>query len=227
MTIDLATQADLSIRLIVAGLLGAAIGLEREVHGHPAGVRTHMLVALGAAVFTVVSIEGFPKTGAGTTDPSRIAAQIVTGIGFLGAGAIVKYGANIRGLTTAASLWVDAGLGLAAGTAMYVVAVVAAGLAIFSLWPVHRLVMRLELTSGQVLHVRLGLRKMDLLADTSQVLLAHRIEIVGVQSEKAKTGHLVELELRLPRGGIDDRVLAELNALPGVAVQSIQRAEEA
>src|SRR5437879_8258507 len=103
---DLALQADLVFRMLVAAVLGAAIGFEREIHDHPAGMRTHLLVALGSALFTLVSIFGFIGAVAGQVpvDPSRVAAQIVTGIGFLGAGAILKYGTSIRGLTTAASL---------------------------------------------------------------------------------------------------------------------------
>src|SRR5256885_10105974 len=117
--IDLGLQADLAVRMFVAAVLGAAIGLEREIHEHPAGMRTHLLVALGSAIFTVLSIFGFEGVGRGnvaaSVDPTRIAAQIVSGIGFLGAGAILKYGTSIRGLTTAASLWTAAAIGMAAG----------------------------------------------------------------------------------------------------------------
>src|SRR5436309_12025699 len=102
---DLVLQVDLAVRLLVAAILGAAIGLEREIHEHPAGMRTHLLVALGSAIFTVLSIYGFEGVGRAnvspTVDPTRIAAQVVSGIGFLGAGAILKYGTSIRGLTTA------------------------------------------------------------------------------------------------------------------------------
>src|SRR6266542_2054899 len=116
MPADVAHELDVAARLLVAALLGAAIGYEREVHDHPAGMRTHLLVALGSALFTVVSIFGFASgAGQGPVDPSRVAAQIVTGIGFLGAGAIIKYGTSVRGLTTAASLWTTAGIGMAAG----------------------------------------------------------------------------------------------------------------
>jgi len=103
--IELGEQLDIAFRLLVASVLGAAIGLERELHAHPAGMRTHLLVSLGSAAFTVLSIfffeTPFNPNGAAPTDPSRIAAQIVSGIGFLGAGAILKYGTSIRGLTTA------------------------------------------------------------------------------------------------------------------------------
>jgi putative Mg2+ transporter-C (MgtC) family protein len=128
------TDAVYAVRLLIAAVLGAAIGLEREIHGHPAGMRTHLLVALGSGGFTVLSIGAF---GAGPVDPSRVAAQIVTGIGFLGAGAILKEGATIRGLTTAASLWVVAAVGMAAGVGAWVTAVTITVIAILSLWPLR------------------------------------------------------------------------------------------
>jgi len=123
-----------ALRLLTAAVLGALIGLEREIHAHPAGMRTHLLVSLGAAGFTVLSIAGFPSPGA---DPARIAAQIVTGIGFLGAGAILKEGATIKGLTTAASLWVVAAVGMAAGAGAWITALTITVIAIVSLWPLR------------------------------------------------------------------------------------------
>ena len=133
---DLDLQFELAVRLVVAAILGALIGLEREYHGHPAGTRTHMLVSVGSAAFTVLSIEAFKGPG---TDPGRIAAQIVTGIGFLGAGAILKDGRTIRGLTTAASLWAVAAVGMAAGAAAWGVAVATTIIVIVSLWPLHEI----------------------------------------------------------------------------------------
>lgn len=115
------TQVDLAIRLTVGLVLGAAIGFERELHRQPAGFRTHSLVSLGAALFTVVSAYGFSGD---LVDPTRIAAQIVSGIGFIGAGTILQHRGHIRGLTTAASLWSVAAIGTAAGAGLYVVAVI-------------------------------------------------------------------------------------------------------
>ena len=115
-------QLDLALRLTVGLVLGAVIGFERELHRQPAGFRTHSLVSLGAALFTVVSAFGF--RGDDTVDPTRIAAQIVSGIGFIGAGTILQYRGHIRGLTTAASLWSVAAIGTAAGAGLYVVAII-------------------------------------------------------------------------------------------------------
>ena len=143
---ELAADLDIAVRLVVAAVLGALIGLEREIHDHPAGMRTHLLVSLGSAGFTVLSIDGFPPvpgtdpiTGA---DPARVAAQIVSGIGFLGAGAILKEGATIRGLTTAANLWAVAAVGMAAGAGAWLVGIVATVLILISLWPLRVLTLR-------------------------------------------------------------------------------------
>jgi putative Mg2+ transporter-C (MgtC) family protein len=137
---------DIAVRLVIAAVLGALIGLEREIHDHPAGMRTHLLVSLGSAGFTVLSIEGFPAPPGSdpmtAADPARIAAQIVSGIGFLGAGAILKEGATIRGLTTAANLWAVAAVGMAAGAGAWLVAVVAGALILFSLWPLRIVTLR-------------------------------------------------------------------------------------
>jgi putative Mg2+ transporter-C (MgtC) family protein len=117
--LTIATQIDLALRLTVGLILGALIGFERELHRQPAGFRTHSLVSLGAALFTVISAYGFAGD---VFDPTRIAAQIVSGIGFIGAGTILQYRGHIRGLTTAASLWSVAAIGTAAGAGLYVVA---------------------------------------------------------------------------------------------------------
>jgi putative Mg2+ transporter-C (MgtC) family protein len=109
------------LRLLLAAGLGAAIGIEREVRNKPAGLRTNMLIAVGSALFTTVSVQ--LGTAGGT--PDRIAAQIVTGIGFLGAGAIIRSGQSVHGMTTAATIWVNAAVGMAAGVGEYAMATTA------------------------------------------------------------------------------------------------------
>jgi putative Mg2+ transporter-C (MgtC) family protein len=122
------------LRLALAAVLGGAIGLEREYRHKPAGLRTNMLIALGSALFSILSVE----LGSGSQSPDRIAAQVVTGIGFLGAGAILRSGDHIHGLTTAATIWVNAAIGMAAGLGSYIVAAVAAAitLVVLALLPV-------------------------------------------------------------------------------------------
>ena len=117
------------MRLALAAALGGAIGFERELREREAGLRTHLLVCLGSALFTIISAYGFHEfltsgDAVVRTDPTRIAAQIVTGIGFLGAGAIIRQGISVRGLTTAATLWVAAAIGMAAGAGYYPGAVI-------------------------------------------------------------------------------------------------------
>jgi putative Mg2+ transporter-C (MgtC) family protein len=124
---DIAVPARLALALLLSGL----IGFEREAGGKPAGMRTHMLVCMGSTLFMLISMNApgfFP--GATTVDPGRIAAQVVTGVGFLGAGTIIRAGGSVRGLTTAASIWAVSAIGLAVGVGYYMAAVVATALAL-------------------------------------------------------------------------------------------------
>ena len=128
-----------AIRVLSALLLGFAIGLEREMTNKYAGLRTNILVCLGACIFTIISIYGFPEVTVisgqefGTRDTARVAAQVVTGIGFIGGGTVLRHGATVFGLTTAATLWVSAAIGMACGAGMYSVAIIATILSILVL----------------------------------------------------------------------------------------------
>jgi len=122
-------------RLALAAALGMVIGIERTYRAKTAGIRTHFLVALGSALFMIVSRYGFEGTG----DPSRVAAQIVSGIGFLGAGTIIMQKHVVHGLTTAAGMWVAAGIGMASAAGLYSVAVISTVLALIGLETVGRL----------------------------------------------------------------------------------------
>jgi putative Mg2+ transporter-C (MgtC) family protein len=133
--------ADVLLRLFVAAALGGAIGLERELRERQAGLRTHLVVSVGAALFTLVSAYGFTDWGV-RVDPTRIAAQIVTGIGFLGAGAIIRQGLSVRGLTTAATLWLVAAIGMAAGAGYWEGALIATLGAIITLGPLRTIAYR-------------------------------------------------------------------------------------
>lgn len=126
---------EVTMRLGLAAILGGLIGLERDIHGRAAGLRTHLLVSLGSAVFMVLSIF-VASTAHGATfssDPGRIAAQVIAGIGFLGAGVIIKERATVRGLTTSACLWMVAGVGMAAGAGYPIVAVITTAFALIGL----------------------------------------------------------------------------------------------
>lgn len=142
-SIHWAEQLDLAGRLLTAAVLGGLIGLEREIRGRSAGLRTQMLVAMGAAMAMIVSLQ-FAKVfgdaqGSIRVDPARVAYGVMGGVGFLGAGAIMRFGVGVRGLTTAASLWCTAAVGLAAGFGMYVLATLTAVLVLLILWGLRSL----------------------------------------------------------------------------------------
>lgn len=132
---------DVSMKLVVALLMGGAIGLEREYRSKDAGFRTHFLVAMGSALFCIVSQYGFDAT---LKDSSRVAAQVVSGIGFLGAGTIIFHKNVVRGLTTAAGLWVTAAIGLACGTGLYAAAFIATAMVLIGLEVLNALIPRLN-----------------------------------------------------------------------------------
>jgi putative Mg2+ transporter-C (MgtC) family protein len=144
------------LRLALALLLGGLLGLERELRGHDAGLRTHLLVCLGSCLFTLVSISAGqsmsgPNPSGVEADITRIASQVVVGIGFLGGGAILRHGTSIRGLTTAANLWLTASVGLAAGMGFFFGAAVTVGFALLvlvGLRPVERLIERIRERHG-------------------------------------------------------------------------------
>jgi putative Mg2+ transporter-C (MgtC) family protein len=140
-------------RLLLILVLAGAIGFERELRDHEAGLRTHMLVGVGAAMFVIAgnfawSGMAFGSRAGVVLDPSRVVAYVVTGVGFLGAGAILKNGGNVRGLTTAASLWVVAAIGVAVGSGMYALGLLGTAIVLLSLWPVKHIASQFGLRGG-------------------------------------------------------------------------------
>ncbi|MRH41133.1 hypothetical protein GH741_00405 [Aquibacillus halophilus] len=136
------TEVEISIRLVIALVLGGAIGLERELGSHHAGFRTHILVCLGSALIVLLSIYGFSQFANEPNvrmDPARLAAQVISGIGFLGAGTILRTGKIVSGLTTAASLWVSAAIGLAVGAGFYFAAILSTALVLISLFALSKM----------------------------------------------------------------------------------------
>jgi putative Mg2+ transporter-C (MgtC) family protein len=137
--VDLPSNAELIGRLLLAAVLGGLIGLERELRDHPAGLRTHITVAVGSALFVIAGAYGWSDflTGRDATNVSisvdRVASTVVTGIGFLGGGAILKHGASVKGLTTAGSLWVTSAVGLAAALGSYTIVLAATAITLLSL----------------------------------------------------------------------------------------------
>ena len=209
---DLAAQLDLALRLIVAAVLGAIVGLEREIHDHPAGMRTHLLVSVGSAAFTVLSIYAF-----GPGDPSRVAAQIVSGIGFLGAGAILKEGANVRGLTTAASLWAVAAVGMAAGAGAWGVALAISLIVVISLWPLRLVSERFVGRDRHRMRVELVLTDAARLVEVASAITAHQGTILHLASRPGRGDRLmVDLEVRVPDAASGATLAAALAAVEGI-----------
>ena len=220
--VDQWLQLDLSVRLVVAAVLGLAVGFEREIHGHPAGLRTHMLVATGSALFTVLSAYGF---GAGSTavptDPTRIAAQIVSGIGFLGAGAILKDGIVIRGLTTAASLWATSAVGMAAGTGDYIIAGVATGTILVSLWPINALAERLHGTAAPEIQLRLSMERLEVLGEISSIIVGHRLEIGQISTQRlGRNSYRADVAIRGRTQSAIASAIEQIDKIEGVDIIS-------
>jgi putative Mg2+ transporter-C (MgtC) family protein len=197
------------LRVAVAGGLGAAIGLERELDEKAAGLRTHIVVSLGSALFTLVGAYGFSEFPRTSLDPSRIAAQVVTGIGFLGAGVIFRQGFTIRGLTTAASLWLVAAVGMAAGAGYWQGAVIAAAAGLVSLRP-------LEWLKERALPQRAAARMtIDLAEDGTSGDVLDALERLGDLLALRRDGKRLEVELRIDRAE-RARALDAVSALPQV-----------
>jgi len=219
--IELDHDVGLAVRLVVAALLGALVGLERELHGHPAGVRTHLLVSVGSALFTVLSIYGFvgvlEANETAPVDPSRLAAQIVSGIGFLGAGAILKDGFTIRGLTTAASLWATAAIGLAAGAGVMNLAFVTTGIVVLSLWPLNLLVTRLHGLVAQKGRVRIVAASVEDVSRAQEALRRAKVDITSIRTEKEDDSVSADLDVQA-RGADLIAAAAVVARLDGIRV---------
>src|SRR5437870_7690534 len=210
------SDGELLLRLGLAVVLCGTIGLERESRGQVAGLRTHILVGVGAALFTLVSAYGFRNTG-GQVDPTRIAAQIVSGIGFLGAGAIIRQGLTIRGLTTAAALWIVAAIGMATGAGYYFGAVASTVMILVALVGFRRLRPALwsRLRTDFVL-LELEMGPEARVGDVFSALARQGANVEGMESEREEEGRVVRLELLVPPGVDLEPALDEIRRMPDV-----------
>jgi putative Mg2+ transporter-C (MgtC) family protein len=203
------SDGELLLRLLLTIALCGVIGLERETRGQVAGLRTHILVGLGAALFTLVSAYAFTGVeDARRVDPTRISAQIVTGIGFLGAGAIIRQGLTIRGLTTAASLWIVAAVGMASGAGYYLGAAATTAAVLLSLIGFRQfrpLLMRWLRTDFVLLEI-----EMDDRGDFGPVLQALGAQGVRVEAmDSAREPGLIDYRLELevpPTARLEDAI---------------------
>ncbi len=222
----------LFVRILVAAVLGGIIGLERDRRGRPAGLRTHMIVALAAASYMVVStqfIEHQRYTAAEhvEVDVSRIAASIVTGIGFLGGGAIMRNGFNVFGLTTAAGLWLVGAIGMASGGGMYSTAVFVTALGLVALTTLRRFEDKDD--QRQVRRVQVDLRGARSLDQVIAMLAAIPAESHVLQSERiaAEDRLVASLEVRVPRAVTHQQLLDALAPCTGLQRARVERSEGA
>ena len=191
------------IRLLLATFLGAVIGFEREYHAKEAGVRTHLLVALGSCLFMIISVYGFDfmlDQDHVSFDPSRIASQVVTGIGFIGAGTIILQKQMVRGLTTAAGLWVTAAIGLACGNGMYIIAAVTTVIVLVSLGLIN---VYLPYFSQKERHITFLAEDYEVMTDILERLRQEKITVLNYElhkdAEENNGKMLVSLEIRMKR----------------------------
>jgi putative Mg2+ transporter-C (MgtC) family protein len=209
------------LRLGLAALLAGAIGIERELREQEAGLRTHMLVCVGATMFMLVGVYGWSDYRLGNqigvvVDPSRVASYVVSGIGFLGAGAIIRHGINVRGLTTAASLWVVAAIGVAVGAGMYAFAVATTALVILALWPLSQVKRLLAARADETRRLAVTLGQ-----DASVVSALAAIEESGFELESVELGEeedvrRLDVVIRTAAGAGLGELLDGLGALEGV-----------
>lgn len=214
------------LRILVATLLGGIIGLEREYRAKEAGFRTHFLVALGAALFMILSAHGFDGTLVSEShrlDVSRVAAQVVSGIGFIGAGTIIFQKHVVRGLTTAAGLWVTAAIGMTSGAGLYTLAVSATVLVLLSLEALNWVLSRVGERTVVVTFSSLSQQKIKNTID------AMRAEGIAIDNYRMQTEHTPEgkqlrasMDIRVKRGKYENRITDLLNFLDNVTVEKIE-----
>lgn len=214
------TEMQVVARLVVAAVLGGAVGLERERHNQPAGLRTHIILAIGSTLAMCVSInvamQFHPMAPNG--DPARLAAQVLSGIGFLGAGAILRYGTNVRGLTTAASLWTIAVVGLAVGAGHYFPAVAATVLLFGALQALDMMEKRYM---GQLVPKTITIKAKDrfgIVDEVKKTLQGFNTDVKTMSLAKDLDAHEIEIEAvtKIPGKESVDKIFFALSAIKDV-----------
>jgi putative Mg2+ transporter-C (MgtC) family protein len=215
---------DVALRLFLAGILGGVVGWERERNNHPAGFRTHILVSLGSALIMLISIYGFAdymKEANVRFDPARLAAQVVSGIGFLGAGTIFRHRASITGLTTAASLWVVSGIGLAVGAGFLFGAILTTIFVLVSLELLNRLEsVWIKKRHLHILHIRVA-DEPGMLGEIASMIASKggSIRKVGIEEEDDGDGERcldITFTIRFPERIKSPQLAEEVRELNGV-----------
>jgi len=209
-----------TLRLFLAAFLSGAIGFEREFHGRAAGFRTHILLCVGSTLVMLTSMHIFDVyAGKVAVDPARIAAGVITGIGFLGAGTIMHSRSSIRGLTTAASLWVVAGIGLAVGSGLYYAAILTTALTIVALMVFGRIehaMIRKNWYRTIIIEAKDGIEELKAIR---KVLDEYNIDITNYEVDRSKDnlGMIFKVGLRLYNIKLANQLIEDVGRLPGVS----------
>lgn len=205
---------DYLIRIVVACLCGGLVGLERTKRLKEAGIRTHIIVALGAALIMVVSKYGFSDVGG--ADASRIASNVITGISFLGAGVIFVRGGSVKGLTTAAGIWATAAIGLALGAGMYTVGVLCTVLVILLQISLHKLLPG-DMQSSRELLLVISKDYHTVMPKIRKRLEGMKVLVSGVEMEKLDSGDVrVTMDVRLHKDNVSDELLDLADDFPEI-----------
>jgi putative Mg2+ transporter-C (MgtC) family protein len=215
-------QGEIALRLALAAAAGAVVGVERELRDQAAGLRTHMLVSVGACLFGLISVYGFDAFSQGSpntrADVTRVASNIVTGVGFLGAGAIIRHGLSVRGLTTAASLWVVAAIGTAVALGMYWTTSVAVVITVASLWGFRIVRRRIRTVAGLDLErIVLRARSSDVLDPVIDACRVSGFRVRRLETDDTEGGFEARLDLERVRPGTRiESLIEELATREGV-----------
>lgn len=210
------------IRIFVAAMLGGVIGFEREYRAKEAGFRTHFLVAMGSALFMILSQYGFDgQIGTPTIslDPSRIASQVVTGIGFIGAGTIIFRKHVIKGLTTAAGLWVTSAIGLTCGSGMYQLAVTSTFLVLLCLETVYFVLLRV---GSRNISVTISSCSRDSIRKVIDRLRHDKVAIDSYEMKRQGDLFTVSMELKVKRNNYRNQIIEFMDKFEGVDIESIE-----
>ena len=219
-------NVDFMLRLLVAGILGAIIGLDREYRAKEAGYRTHFLVSLGSALIMIVSQYGFQeiiKENSVTLDPSRVAAQVVSGIGFIGAGTIILQKQIVRGLTTAAGIWTTAGIGLAVGAGMYAIGIATTVLTLIGLELLSYIFKSVGMKSSMI---AFSTNNKDTLKQIADRFNSKDYMIVSYEMQTLHPGEMesyqVTMVIKSKRNNDEGHLLSLMQNFPDVTVQRIE-----
>jgi len=213
------SQFEMIARLFLAAILSGLVGYEREIHGRLAGFRTHILVCVGSTLIMLTSMYIFEiYRGLATPDPARIAAQVVSGIGFLGAGTIIRFKASVRGLTTAASLWTIAGIGLAVGSGLYVPAAVTTVIVLATLFFLNifeKSLIRKDWYKVIAVETKAGASQLE---EIRSVLAEYEVEVKDFEVQKsASSDNLVlKITLKLLTSEYDEEIISRVRQLDGI-----------